>query len=196
MIPNSASPVQDRFPDEIGTPFTALPEALGDVAGQLGLTPHSLLVIWALERHRRRRHDVVWPSLERLAELTCMSTHQVKRATADLVSAGLLTRTKSRSGVSIYDLEPLWQAVATAHQCTKGESSSEPQRTGALSHSAPVHEPQRTSAPEKQMKGTQTNGKQNPFGAPASAGGGHTPADLVEAIPFRGLNHAVTHYSP
>src|ERR1700727_1184063 len=81
MIPHRTSRVEDRFPLPLTTSFTPLPNALQDRAQELGLGPHELLLLWALERHRRAMGDEVFPGRSTLARLTTMREDQVTGAT-------------------------------------------------------------------------------------------------------------------
>lgn len=117
LIPRRAG-VCDRFPEEIVAPFTPLPEALMDHAAALGLGSRELLVIWALERHRRTTGDLVFPSIGRLAALTQLGERTVKRSLRQLVELGYVARIAARRSRTAriasnrYDLTPLWEAIA------------------------------------------------------------------------------------
>jgi hypothetical protein len=118
FIPRRANQMADRFPPALAQNFTPLPNALLDRAEELSLGAHELLVVWALERHRRVAGDEVFPSRQRLAQLTRLSEPSVGRATGKLARLGLIARRQGRwrdSGrraVTRYDLDPLWRTVA------------------------------------------------------------------------------------
>lgn len=92
--------------------FVALPSALLEHRAALGLTPLHLVLLLALEDHRRRLDDVVFPSIERLVEMTGMSERSVRNQRDELVQLGLLRTYRKRrrganGGVTHYDLAPL-----------------------------------------------------------------------------------------
>jgi hypothetical protein len=112
------SPVTDRFPANVATPYTPLPDALLDHARALGMNSNELLVVIALERYRRHLGDEVWPSRETLSTFTCLSVDQVKRAVNKLVENGLVERRqpgasgKRGRSSNRYCLDPLWGRLA------------------------------------------------------------------------------------
>lgn len=118
MIPSSVVRAGDRLPPELADRWTMLPDALLDHAGVLGLGPHELVLIWALERHRRVLGEPVWPSRNRLEELTTLSEGQLKRANTKLQRLGLVTRGQAhylKSGAfatNRYDVGPLLDVLA------------------------------------------------------------------------------------
>lgn len=126
--------VADRFPGDIGTRFTPMPEALMDHAEALKLGSRELLVLWALERHRRSAGDLVFPSIERLALLTRLSERTVKRSIQQLVDLGHVTRHQARRTRSArmasnrYDLSSLWDSVATRAASDPAGQSGPPPR--------------------------------------------------------------------
>jgi hypothetical protein len=131
MIARKASRLEERFPDALARRFTPLPDALMDQACALGLGPNELLVIWALERHRRLMGDVVFPSHRKLANLTRLSVPTVKRALAKLVKAELIEqqphfRADGGRTTSQYNLDGLWQALATHSSHRPTHSSHRP----------------------------------------------------------------------
>lgn len=111
--------IADRFPDQLGQAFVPVVHELLEHGGDFGVKAKHRMVIVALERHRFRADDVVWPSIERIANLAGLSPATASRAIADLVDRGLLTRESGRDrGVAgryastTYDLSPLWKAIA------------------------------------------------------------------------------------
>ncbi len=119
LIPHRQSKLHERFPAAIAQPFTPLPEALMDHRAELGIGPNELLVIIALERHRRLMGDLVFPSQERIAGLTGLSVSSTARAIKRLRSKKLVScsRPGIRGGAGgrghvRYDLDPLWVALA------------------------------------------------------------------------------------
>lgn len=118
FIPRRVAKVADRFPEEIAGKFTPMPDALQDHAEALGLTGRELLIVWALERHRRAMGDTVFPSVERIAKLTCQSDRTVKRGIQALVEMGYITVTRcrwvatGRRASNRYELDELWHRVA------------------------------------------------------------------------------------
>jgi Helix-turn-helix domain len=117
LIPHRESRIDERFPAEIATPYMPIPLALLDHRAALGVGAHELLVVVALESHRRTMGDIVWPSYERLVKLTGLSESSVKRATANLVKTGLIERDRPRSkkgrlSINRYCLDPLWERLA------------------------------------------------------------------------------------
>lgn len=120
FIPRRITRVEDRFPPELASRFTPLPEALMDHAEALGIGPHELLVIWALERHRRMSGDEVWPSRQTLQRLTRLSRGQVTRAIGKL--RPLLNPYQprfpdsGRQATNRYTLDFLWSAVTDLEQ--------------------------------------------------------------------------------
>ncbi len=118
MIPYRSSTIDERYPAPLSERFTPLPEALMDHRSALNIGPNELLVIWALERHRRAMGDVVFPGQARLAALAGLSVHQVRRALTKLVGAGLVGRDQPGAGGKRgrarvhYHLDPLWERLA------------------------------------------------------------------------------------
>lgn len=184
LVAHYESQIAERFPESIATPFTPLPYALLAHRDTLGLGPHELMVIWALEHHRRAPGDEVWD--EDLVERTGLSADKLKRATSKLVRHGLVTRRRSRMsdgrlGTMRYRLDPLWQRLAeltTARQCTVDDVTRSQDPATAhqftVDHSAPVPEPGRTGAPSREEAfGEEPLKGEDPVGiAPADAGRG------------------------
>ncbi len=115
FIPRRIPRVEDRFPPELASRFTPLPEALMDHADALNIGPHELLVVWALERHRRVSGDEVWPSRQTLQRLTRLSRGQVTRAIGKLRPLLNPYQPRFNSGrhaTNRYTLDFLWSAVA------------------------------------------------------------------------------------
>lgn len=135
LIPRRAR-VADRFPEGIGSRFTPIPEALMDHAEELGFGARELLVVWALERHRRSGGELVFPSVARLASLTQLSERTVKRSLQQLVALGHVGRARarwrgtSRLASNRYDLAPLWQRVADAEHAAAAAGLAVPRATG------------------------------------------------------------------
>ena len=134
MIPHRESSIEERF--GVWARFTPLPDQLMDQRSALGIGTNELVVIWALERHRRAMGDEVFPSRERIAELTGLSVATIKRVVAKLADAGLIRRRQihykdsGKKASNRYDLDPLWTAVFTAGQCDPpSEQSSLPTPT-------------------------------------------------------------------
>src|SRR5690349_16546212 len=66
MIATKTSTIAGRFPSRLAADYTPMPNALMDHADELGLGTDELVLVWALERHRRLMGDEVWPSRETL----------------------------------------------------------------------------------------------------------------------------------
>jgi hypothetical protein len=62
-----ADRVADRLPP--GMPWSPLGDWVLDYSEELGLTTQQLTLVWALERHRRRGDEWVYPGIDRLARL-------------------------------------------------------------------------------------------------------------------------------
>ena len=125
LVPHAASRLGERFGDAFTGAWTPLPEALMDQRAALGLEPHDLLIIWALERHRRVMGDVVYPGQQKLAALTGLSIHQVRRTIRRLIALELIIRhaqpgSRGKGGRARvqYDLDPLWHRLFGGHQYT------------------------------------------------------------------------------
>lgn len=126
FIPRRAAATAQRFPAPLGQSFVPVPTALLEHAGALGIGPHEVLLVIALEKHRRLMGDEVFPGRQTLARLTQMSEHQVKRSSSKLVMLGLITRRQPGNtnqlgrGANRYCLDPLWERLAAlafgAHQ--------------------------------------------------------------------------------
>lgn len=137
MIPRFARRVSERFPPEIAAPFTPMPDALMDHREELDLSPRELLVIWALERHRRTMGQAgatTYPSRKTLEQRTGLSDSSVKRAVSSLVEKKLLRRSQpaaafasGKGGVDAnnrYDLDPLWEQLAATVASTDDRGST------------------------------------------------------------------------
>lgn len=121
LIAHRTALISERFPAEIATPWTAIPDALMDHRSELDLGPHEILVVIALERHRRAMGEEghrTYPSRQTLAHRTGLSEASVKRAIARLARLGLIRRWQPRfvqTGIKAnnrYDLDPLWDRLA------------------------------------------------------------------------------------
>jgi len=94
------------------------PHALMEQREALGMTAHDVLVVMALERHRLRAEQLVFPGIKRLGSLTGLSEASVRRSIKRLSGLGLVERLRARKGgeyaQNYYDLDPLWAAVDVA----------------------------------------------------------------------------------
>lgn len=129
MVALRRSTLAERFGEAFTGAWTPLPEALMDHAGNLGIGSNELLVIWALERHRRALGDEVFPGQQRIAGLTGLTIYQVRRALAKLVHRGLIDRRqpgregkRGRAKVR-YVLDPLWTAVTHLVSASDNQTS-------------------------------------------------------------------------
>jgi len=109
FIPHKGWRMEDRFPLELASRFTPLPEALMDHRERLRLEPNDLLLIWALERFRRSMGHEVFPSRARLMRLTDRSRWQLQQAISRTKLGG---RQERRDGPSYRNLDALWLRVA------------------------------------------------------------------------------------
>lgn len=139
LIPHAVSPIAERFGPVLGAQFVPIPIRFLEVAGSLGLGPHEILVVVALESYRSTSSGWTWQTTNRLRERTGLSADQLKRATSKLVRLRLAERGRRRSGVSTYNLDRLWDRIGTAHQCTEAtEQQRAVEAGGKRMHSAPV----------------------------------------------------------
>lgn len=145
LIPRRHTSIAKRFPPPLGRRYTPVPEALMDHAEALGLGPHEMLLVIALERFRRAMGDEVFPGRLTLARLTRLSEHQVKRASTKLVELGLIRRRQpgnadeKRRGraPNRIDLDPLWHRLAAEDL----RSTPAHQSSGFAGHQRPQSEP-------------------------------------------------------
>jgi hypothetical protein len=126
-------PVEGRFPGDLGRKFTAVPVALFDLGGDLGLTTLDKLLLIALDRYRFGVGGWVWPSIETLARDTGCGESTVRKRLARLVTKGLLIREyESHAGQwrhAKYDLSPLWAELAALdRQRSQGAGATPDQR--------------------------------------------------------------------
>lgn len=156
LIPRQVPRLADRFPGELATDWTPIPNALLERREALGLHPHELLVIWVLESHRRLAGDEVFPSRDRLVALTGLSRASVTRAISTLVHRGLLARWQPRyqdSGRAApvrYQLDALWEAIEEdlrSEPATHTEPRDEPAPTSAATQPEPRPATHRESPP-------------------------------------------------
>ena len=143
MIAHHRGSVDERFPGPLSSRFTPIPDALMDHAAALGLGTNEMVIVWALERHRRAIGDEVWPSQQRLSELTRLSVPTVKRSITKLVKLGLLTLRRSyfkdtgRRAPNRYTLDGCWQKLADRETASSTMGHSEP---WSRDHSEPWRE--------------------------------------------------------
>ena len=142
MIAHHRGSVDERFPGPLSSRFTPIPDALMDHAAALGLGTNEMVIVWALERHRRAIGDEVWPSQQRLSELTRLSVPTVKRSITKLVKLGLLTLRRSyfkdtgRRAPNRYTLDGCWQKLADRETASSTMGHSEPWSGITVSHGA------------------------------------------------------------
>lgn len=77
-----------------------------------GLTERARAVLYALERHDKRRTGKVWPSINRLAAIVGMCRRTVERGISDLIRAGLILKHKRHRRANVYTIvRPALQAL-------------------------------------------------------------------------------------
>jgi len=109
--PNKST-VRSKFPGKLGTKFVAIPAGLFEHREALDLEALDLLIVIALERHRRERGAEVFPSLKTLGAATGLSERTLRNRLSRLDQLELVP-SRPREGTSnTYDLEPLWQRIA------------------------------------------------------------------------------------
>ncbi len=118
FIPRQREEIAARFPERLAKRFAVTPHALMEQREALGMTAHDVLVVMALERHRLRAEQLVFPGIKRLGSLTGLSEASVRRSIKRLSGLGLVERLRARKGgeyaQNYYDLDPLWAAVDVA----------------------------------------------------------------------------------
>ncbi len=111
--------VREKWGPVSGRRFVALPHILLEARGALGFDSVDLTLIAALEMHRHRPDDQVWPSHKRLAVLSGVSTSTVRRRCGLLERRGLLSveRAWAQSGARLsnrYRLAGLHEVLEAA----------------------------------------------------------------------------------
>ncbi len=120
FVPRAGREITDRYPAGTGA-WEPIPHALLEHGGELGLTAVDRLVIVALELHRRRRGEWIYPGIDRLVEWTGLAERTVRRSLDRMNAAELIERRRRRRkggrlGVYSYRLDRLWDALATSGQ--------------------------------------------------------------------------------
>lgn len=115
LIPRRQDRIADRYPGKLGERFTTVPLALLDSDNGLDLTPAERLVLIVLNSFRWRRDDLVYPSQERIADMTGLSRRTVQRTLDRLAADGLIAYWRERHGSfprNVYEIRPVFDALA------------------------------------------------------------------------------------
>lgn len=213
FIARSTAKLTERFPGALASAFVPIPTALFDHRAALGIGPNELLVVMALERHRRALGQEVFPSQKTIAAMTGLSVRTVKRSVTVLVKAELVRRRlvyhgdSGRRASNRYDLDPLWAKLAAFD----AEGQSDPWVAATAPETAPTgqsgpwttgqncHSPGATVAPEVEVKEEEALEKETPTGTdPAAPDPGEEELttqiwDQIDAPDSRGADFAAFH---
>lgn len=119
-LPGSTT-ITGRYPGRIGQTFVAIPDELYQYRAALDLDSGSMALVHALERRRWRfaNGGAVRVTFEMLTADTGDSEATLIRRVRKLEDAGHLNVTRAKGGqkrnqANVYDLRPLWKALAKA----------------------------------------------------------------------------------